>query len=46
MTTRRGVGFVFALIALAALVSAAGLALLYVSISGTSGLTRSGRVDV
>ena len=44
MTTRRGVGFVFALIGLAVLVSAAAMAVLYVSIPGRSGLSRSARV--
>ena len=44
MTTRRGVGFVFALIGLAILVSVAGTAVLYLSLSGGRGLTRSARV--
>jgi len=41
VTTRRGVGFVFALIGLAVLVSAAGLVMLYVSMAGGAGLTRA-----
>ena len=41
MTTRRGVGFVFALIGLAVLVSAAGLVMLYVSVAGSAGLSRA-----
>jgi protease-4 len=45
VTTRRGVGFVFALIALAVLVSAAGMVVLYVSFGGGTGLTRSARVS-
>jgi protease-4 len=44
VTTRRGVGFVFALIGLAVLVSAAAMVVLYVSVSGRSGLSRSARV--
>ncbi|HZI80116.1 MAG TPA: signal peptide peptidase SppA [Vicinamibacterales bacterium] len=43
MTTRRGVGFVFALIGLAILVSAAGLVVLYVSVSGGGGFARTAR---
>jgi len=44
VTTRRGVGFVFALIGLAILVSAAAMVVLYISVSGTSGLSRGARV--
>jgi protease-4 len=43
VTTRRGVGFVFALIGLAVLVSAAGVLLIYVTLSG-AGVSRSARV--
>jgi protease-4 len=41
VTTRRGVGFVFALIGLAVLVSAAGLVILYVSTAGSAGVSRA-----
>ncbi len=41
MTTRRGVGFVFALIGLAVLISAAGLVMVYLSMAGGAGLTRA-----
>jgi protease-4 len=44
VTTRRGVGFVFALIGLAVLVSAVGLVVLYVSVAGRAGLARGARV--
>jgi len=44
VTTRRGVGFVFALIGLAVLVSAAAMVVLYVSVSGGPGLSRGARV--
>ena len=44
MSTRRGVGFVFALIGLAVLVSAIGMVVLYVGMSGSAGLARSARV--
>ena len=44
MTTRRGVGFVFALIGLAVLVSAAGLVVVYFAVSGSAGFGRSPRV--
>jgi protease-4 len=44
VTTRRGVGFVFALIGLAVLVSAAGLAVVFFSVSGGAGFARSARV--
>src|SRR5687767_10537880 len=42
VTTRRGVGFVFALIGLAVLVSAAAMVVLFVSLSG--GVARTARV--
>ena len=44
MTTRRGVGFVFALIGLAVLVSAAAMVVLFVSLSGAGGFARAARV--
>jgi protease-4 len=44
VTTRRGVGFVFALIGLAVLVSAVGLVVLYVTVAGQAGLARGTRV--
>jgi protease-4 len=44
VTTRRGVGFVFALIGLAVLVSAVAMVVLFVSLSGGGGLTRAARV--
>jgi protease IV len=44
VTTRRGVGFVFALIGLAVFASAAGLVVLYLSVSGSAGFARSARV--
>jgi hypothetical protein len=44
VTTRRGVGFVFALIGLAVLVSAAGLVVVYFAVSGSAGFGRSPRV--
>jgi len=44
VTTRRGVGFVFALIGLAVLVSAGAMVVLWLSLSGASGLSRSARV--
>jgi protease-4 len=44
VTTRRGVGFVFALIGLAVAVSAAGMVVLYFSMAGSAGFTRTSRV--
>ena len=46
MTTRRGVGFVFALIGLAVLVSAAAMVVLFVSLSGGGGPHRIVRKQV